>query len=40
MNKNNFNIYYILKLLFLLILCLFILKGCSNKNDDKFKGKI
>ena len=39
MNKNNFNIYYILKLLFLLILCLFILTGCSNNNDDKLKGK-
>ena len=41
MKKNNINIYYMQKIFFLLIICLFILTGCNNKNDDeKLKSKI
>ena len=41
MKKNNINIYYMQKIFFLLIICLFILPGCNNKNDDeKLKSKI
>ena len=40
MKKNNINIYYMQKIFFLLIICLFILTGCNNKNDDeKLKSK-
>lgn len=41
MKKNNVNIYYMQKIIFLLIICLFTLTGCNNKNnEDKLKSKI
>ncbi len=39
MEKNNFNRYYMLKLIFLLILCLLILTGCGKNEDDTLKSK-
>ncbi len=39
MEKNNFNRYYMLKLIFLLILCLIILTGCGKSEDDTLKSK-
>lgn len=41
MKKNNVNIYYMQKIIFLLVICLFTLTGCNNKNnEDKLKSKI